>query len=187
MANGDSQRGFRLYVDESGHHSFRALAGAEWRKKYLCLFGCIFENSHYASGFCEAVRQFRAKHFGEDPDARGSCRTGENHRAPRELDRLAPGRNLRRTLERLRREDPEDFALDLEKKRNQPSKDSFLRRAAITISRALHNAADKQIRSITFLDRERRAEVQLCVGENEAWYGVWRQNPADSIVLSARI
>ncbi len=31
--------------------------------------------------------------------------------------------------------------------------------------RALHNAADKRIRSITFLDRERRAEVQLCVGE----------------------
>jgi hypothetical protein len=37
--------------------------------------------------------------------------------------------------------------------------------------RALHNAADKKIRSITFLDRERRAEVQLCVGENEPWYG----------------
>ncbi len=37
--------------------------------------------------------------------------------------------------------------------------------------RALHNAADKRIRSIAFLDRERRAEVQLCVGENEPWYG----------------
>ncbi|MGB2664511.1 MAG: hypothetical protein WAK48_10935 [Candidatus Acidiferrum sp.] len=37
--------------------------------------------------------------------------------------------------------------------------------------RALHNAADKRIRSITFLDRERRAEVQFCVGENEPWYG----------------
>jgi hypothetical protein len=37
--------------------------------------------------------------------------------------------------------------------------------------RALHNAADKRIRSITFLDRERRTEVQLCVGENEPWHG----------------
>jgi hypothetical protein len=37
--------------------------------------------------------------------------------------------------------------------------------------RTLHNAADKQIRSITFMDRERRPEVQLCVGENEPWYG----------------
>ena len=37
--------------------------------------------------------------------------------------------------------------------------------------RALHNAADKQIRSTTFMDRERRAEVQPCVGENEPWYG----------------
>jgi hypothetical protein len=36
---------------------------------------------------------------------------------------------------------------------------------------ALHNAADKRIRSITFLDRERRTEVQLCVGENEPWHG----------------
>jgi hypothetical protein len=35
----------------------------------------------------------------------------------------------------------------------------------------LHQAADKRIRSITFLDRELRAEVQLCVGKEEPWYG----------------
>ncbi len=37
--------------------------------------------------------------------------------------------------------------------------------------RALHNAADKRIRSIAFLDRERQNEVQLCVGKEEPWYG----------------
>jgi hypothetical protein len=37
--------------------------------------------------------------------------------------------------------------------------------------RALHNAAEKRIRSITFLDREHRTEVKLCVGENEPWNG----------------
>ena len=37
--------------------------------------------------------------------------------------------------------------------------------------RALHNAGDKRIRSITFFDRERQTEVQLCVGKDEPWYG----------------
>jgi hypothetical protein len=37
--------------------------------------------------------------------------------------------------------------------------------------RALHNAADKRIRSIAFLDRERQTNVQLCVGMAEPWYG----------------
>jgi hypothetical protein len=37
--------------------------------------------------------------------------------------------------------------------------------------RALHNAADKRIRSIAFLDREQQKEVQLCVGKDEPWYG----------------
>jgi len=60
----------RLYVDESGDHSFRIIAGAEWRKRYLCLFGCIFETNSYERGFCGIVKEFKAKHFGEDPDER---------------------------------------------------------------------------------------------------------------------
>jgi hypothetical protein len=36
--------------------------------------------------------------------------------------------------------------------------------------RALHNAADKRIRSIAFLDRERQTEMQLCVGMGDPWY-----------------
>jgi len=60
----------RLYVDESGDHSFRIIAGAEWRKRYLCLFGCIFEIRLYEKPFCEAVKQIKSKYFGEDPDDR---------------------------------------------------------------------------------------------------------------------
>jgi hypothetical protein len=37
--------------------------------------------------------------------------------------------------------------------------------------RALHKAADKRIRSITYFDKELGAEVQLCVGKDEPWYG----------------
>jgi hypothetical protein len=37
--------------------------------------------------------------------------------------------------------------------------------------RTLHKAADKRIRSITYFDKEMGAEVQLCVGKDEPWYG----------------
>lgn len=57
-------------MDESGDHSFRAISGAEWRKRYLCLFGCAFETQHYENTFCEAVKAFKAKYFGGDPDER---------------------------------------------------------------------------------------------------------------------
>jgi hypothetical protein len=36
--------------------------------------------------------------------------------------------------------------------------------------RALHKAADKRIRSITYFDKELATEVQLCVGKDEPWY-----------------
>lgn len=66
-----NKRKFRLYVDESGDHSFRAISGAEWRKRYLFLFGCAFEVSYYESTFRKSVKEFKAKHFGEeDPDER---------------------------------------------------------------------------------------------------------------------
>jgi hypothetical protein len=67
---GDKKPKYRLYVDESGDHTFRPISGAEWRKRYLCLFGCAFEIQSYERNFCEALRTFKAKHFGEDPDER---------------------------------------------------------------------------------------------------------------------
>lgn len=67
---GASKRKYRLYVDESGDHTFRAISGAEWRKRYLCLFGCAFEVGYYEQTFRKVIREFKAKHFGEDPDER---------------------------------------------------------------------------------------------------------------------
>src|ERR1700733_12156588 len=60
----------RLYVDESGDHSFRTIAGAEWRKRYLCLLGCIFLSEYYDQFFCKALTEFKAEHFGHHPDER---------------------------------------------------------------------------------------------------------------------
>jgi hypothetical protein len=60
----------RLYVDESGDHTFRIIAGAEWRKRYLCLLGCVFEDDYYQQTFCGALSVFKARHFGEHPDER---------------------------------------------------------------------------------------------------------------------
>ncbi len=37
--------------------------------------------------------------------------------------------------------------------------------------RALHKAADKRIRSITYFDKELATEVLLCVGKDEPWHG----------------
>ena len=36
--------------------------------------------------------------------------------------------------------------------------------------RAIHNAVDKRIRSIAFLDREMQQEMKLSVGKEEPWY-----------------
>jgi hypothetical protein len=60
----------RLYIDESGDHSFRSISGAEWRKRFLCLFGCTFETTYYETTFCPRLKKFKAKHFGEHPDER---------------------------------------------------------------------------------------------------------------------
>ena len=37
--------------------------------------------------------------------------------------------------------------------------------------RTLHKATDKRIRSVTYSDLELGAEVQLCVGKEEPWFG----------------
>ena len=46
------------------------MAGAEWRKRYLCLFGCIFECRHYETTFCANLLNLKRQHFGGDPDDR---------------------------------------------------------------------------------------------------------------------
>jgi hypothetical protein len=59
---------FRLYVDESGDHTFRGVTSGQWDKRYLCLLGCAIEREAYRQQFCPALEQLKAAHFGADPD-----------------------------------------------------------------------------------------------------------------------
>ncbi len=58
----------RLYVDESGDHTFRGVAPAQWDKRYLCLFGCAFYSDDYEAPFHPSFEAMKVKHFGGDLD-----------------------------------------------------------------------------------------------------------------------
>ena len=58
----------RLYIDESGDHTFRNVDPNQWDKRYLCLLGCSFDANYYQTDFCPAFEELKAKHFGSDPD-----------------------------------------------------------------------------------------------------------------------
>jgi hypothetical protein len=59
---------YRLYIDESGDHSFRADVSGQWDKRYLCLLGCSFELEDYRNNFSSAFEHLKAEHFGSEPD-----------------------------------------------------------------------------------------------------------------------
>jgi Protein of unknown function (DUF3800) len=59
---------WRLYIDESGDHTFRSQVSAQWDKRYLCLLGCCFEWNYYRDEFCVALEKLKTEHFGSDPD-----------------------------------------------------------------------------------------------------------------------
>lgn len=56
---------YRLYLDESGDHVFRALD--EPAHRYLCLLGCWFRNPEYAR-FFDALEGFKFQHLPHHPD-----------------------------------------------------------------------------------------------------------------------
>lgn len=56
---------FRLYIDESGDHVFRALEDAAHR--YLCLLGCWFRGGDYQA-FHNALESFKQRHVPHNPD-----------------------------------------------------------------------------------------------------------------------
>jgi hypothetical protein len=62
------KRKLRLYVDESGDHTFRPAAASYWDRRYLCLFGCAFDLEPYETEFRPAFESLKGKHFGSDPD-----------------------------------------------------------------------------------------------------------------------
>jgi|DewCreStandDraft_2_1066082.scaffolds.fasta_scaffold00843_20 hypothetical protein len=63
-----AKRKLRLYVDESGDHTFRPAAASYLDKRYLCLFGCAFDLEYYEKEFRPAFELLKSKHFGSDAD-----------------------------------------------------------------------------------------------------------------------
>ena len=59
------EKRFRIYVDESGDHTYRNLQKQE--NQYLCLMGCIFEPEQYRI-FVRELEDFKQKHLSYDPD-----------------------------------------------------------------------------------------------------------------------
>ncbi len=57
---------YRLYIDESGDHTYKNLASLD--KRYLCLLGMIVEAETYRRSFHPAVEALKQKHFPHDPD-----------------------------------------------------------------------------------------------------------------------
>ena len=58
----------RLYIDESGDHTFRPNAVGQPNAQYLCLLGCAFETQHYTTTFVPALEKLKETHFSPDPD-----------------------------------------------------------------------------------------------------------------------
>lgn len=57
---------FRLYIDESGDHSYSNLELPETR--YLCLLGCIFDLEIYRRTFQPQLEELKQTFFPHDPD-----------------------------------------------------------------------------------------------------------------------
>jgi len=57
---------YRIYVDESGDHTYHSLDDAA--KRYLGLSGCIIESEYYATTFQPALEVLKRRYFHHDPD-----------------------------------------------------------------------------------------------------------------------
>lgn len=57
---------YRLYIDESGDHTYNNSDDPE--KKYLGLTGCIFATSYYRNDFQPTFEKFKRDRFTYDPD-----------------------------------------------------------------------------------------------------------------------
>ncbi len=59
---------YRLYIDESGDHSYRGVDSEQTDRRYLCLLGCAFNVDEYSESFCPAMGKLKVKYFGQGPD-----------------------------------------------------------------------------------------------------------------------
>ncbi len=60
------RRLYRVYIDESGDHTYRSIERPD--KRYLGLTGCIIEAEYYRTTFHPALEALKQKHFPHDPD-----------------------------------------------------------------------------------------------------------------------
>ena len=58
----------RLYIDESGDHTVQGVKASQWDKRYLCLLGCQLDEDYCRKRFAPILREFKAKHFGDEFD-----------------------------------------------------------------------------------------------------------------------
>ena len=56
----------RVYIDESGDHTYRATENPSTR--YLALTGVVVDQAHYDASIMPAVNALKRKHFAYDPD-----------------------------------------------------------------------------------------------------------------------
>jgi len=59
-------RRYRLYLDESGDHTYSDSAAPG--KRYLALVGCVIESEHYRQVVHPAVEALKQRHFPHSPD-----------------------------------------------------------------------------------------------------------------------
>lgn len=57
---------YRIYIDESGDHTYHSLESPD--KRYLGLTGCIIEAEYYRNVFHPILERLKQTHFPHDPD-----------------------------------------------------------------------------------------------------------------------
>ena len=58
--------GYRIYIDESGDHTYRAVQDLHTR--YLSLTGVMVVKTHYEAAIVPAIEALKRNHFSYDPD-----------------------------------------------------------------------------------------------------------------------
>ncbi len=59
---------YRVYIDESGDHSYRGVTEADHHKRYLALTGVVISTDEYVHRAPPALEHLKSEHFQHDPD-----------------------------------------------------------------------------------------------------------------------
>jgi hypothetical protein len=84
---------YRLYLDESGDHVYRATN--ETAHRFLGLLGCWFNNADYLL-FNEALEDLKRRHFHHHPDNPGHSAPRRHYQQTQSIQNLARRSKARR-------------------------------------------------------------------------------------------